>query len=279
MKKSIANESLDELFRRSIDIRNGADFKKMLDFVWKFKEYKPFNNLLVYLQNPQCEYFATAKDWKKRFKRTIKPHARPLVILAPMTPVLFVYDIDATIGDTLPKFIEQPYTVFGQFDETHFFNLKSYFPGYNISLNEKPLSKQKGGCIYRKAQNSSAVIIELNSSQALAVNFATLIHELAHLLLGHLGSLDNENYPKRDNLTKPIEEIEAESVAYIVLNRLGLEGNAAEYLAFYSKNKTDFESISVDLIVKVASKIEAMATNIFKPKVNSQTRQISLFEN
>ena len=55
-----------------------------------------------YLQNPLATYFATASHWHKAFRRTIKDEARGLVILAPRTPVLMVYDIADTEGPPLP---------------------------------------------------------------------------------------------------------------------------------------------------------------------------------
>ena len=67
-----------------------------------FRDYPPFNNMLVRLQDPTCSFFATAADWKRRFKRHLKDDARPMLILAPMHPVMVVYALDATAGPTLP---------------------------------------------------------------------------------------------------------------------------------------------------------------------------------
>lgn len=84
------------------------------------------------------------------------------------------------------------------------------------------------------------------------------LNELGHLLLGHLGSEKDESYPERSSLKKSVEEIEAESIAYLVLMRFGMKNNAAEYLTYYNSNLLDFMGISVDLLIKSASKIEEM---------------------
>ena len=46
-RKQKANESLENLLRRSEALKNGHEFKKLLDFAAKFKKYKPFNNMLT----------------------------------------------------------------------------------------------------------------------------------------------------------------------------------------------------------------------------------------
>src|SRR5208282_4339402 len=48
-------------------------------------------------------YFATASHWRKAFGRSIKAEARGMLILAPRTPVLIVYDIADTEGPPLPE--------------------------------------------------------------------------------------------------------------------------------------------------------------------------------
>jgi hypothetical protein len=95
--------SMDDLFTRSRRFRRSKQFSEAVEFLAKFRGYSPFNNMLVYAQNPQATYFATANHWQKAFGRTIKAEARALVILAPRTPVLMVYDIADTEGPPLPE--------------------------------------------------------------------------------------------------------------------------------------------------------------------------------
>ena len=68
----------------------------------RFRDYAPYNNMLVRIQNPACVFYATASDWQKRFGRTLTEDARPMLILAPMHPVMLVYDLDQTAGSELP---------------------------------------------------------------------------------------------------------------------------------------------------------------------------------
>ncbi len=257
-KKQTPNESLDNLFKSSDALRNGTEFKKFLDFIAKFKEYKPFNNMLIYTQNPNCEYYATEKDWLKKFQRKIKENARPMVILAPMHPVLFVYDINDTVGDALPEILlKKSNEVFGYYKESWFNNLTSYFADLKISAKEIKMPDKNAGSISRKSTGNGFEII-INSTHDSAVKFATLVHELGHLFLGHLGSKPDETLPQRDNLEKKIREIEAEAISYLVLQRFGLESNSHEHLAFYNASPEDLLKISVDLIIKISGRIEGM---------------------
>jgi len=54
--------SLDELFGRSRRFRRSKKFAEAVDFIGRFREYSPFNNMLVFLQNPLVTYFATASQ-------------------------------------------------------------------------------------------------------------------------------------------------------------------------------------------------------------------------
>lgn len=265
-KKQTPNESLEQMVKRSEVLRNGKDFKKFLDFISKFKHYKPYNNMLIYTQNPNCMYYATENNYNQKFDRTVKEDARPMIILAPMSPVLFVYDIKDTEGEDLPeKFYEDAYTVYGYYKEKWFDNITSHFAHLKISAKEVKMPDIQGGSIERKSNGAGFQII-INSNHEPAVKLSTIVHELAHLLLGHLGSNIDEKYPDRVKTSTKIKEIEAESVAYLVLKRLNLDNNAHEYLAFYNANTADLRRVSVDFIINIAGKIEDMIMKPFKAK-------------
>lgn len=64
--------TLDELFRRSAAYRKSAYFRETIEFAAKFREYAPFNNMLVKLQRPSCSFYATETHWRKAFQRKVK---------------------------------------------------------------------------------------------------------------------------------------------------------------------------------------------------------------
>ena len=80
-KKEIAS-SIDSLLQKSNAYRGSAEFQDMVSFMGAFRDYAPFNNMLVRVQNPTCSFYATEPDREKRFERTLKEDARPMLILA-----------------------------------------------------------------------------------------------------------------------------------------------------------------------------------------------------
>ena len=54
-------------------------------------------------------------------------------------------------------------------------------------------------------------------------------------------------------------EIEAESVAHIVCQRAGLRTQSAEYLSSFVEDNEELDAISLDLISRVAGRLEDMA--------------------
>ena len=105
--------SIDNLLKKSVLYRSSQEFRDTIQFMARFKKYKPFNNMLVRVQRPGCSFYATEKDWHDRFERSIKEDARPVIILAPMHPVLFVYELDDTDGPPLPDDFEKFATASG----------------------------------------------------------------------------------------------------------------------------------------------------------------------
>ena len=55
-------------------------------------------------------------------------------------------------------------------------------------------------------------------------------------------------------------EIEAEAVAYIVSRRAGLNGASSRYVSRHLKNPDILKAVSLDLVAKVAGKLEEMGT-------------------
>lgn len=65
-------------------------------------------------------FAASEHDWKKRFKRTIKEGARPLLILWPFAPVALVHDVADTEGGDLPVDVAQAFRAIGGMTEKRF---------------------------------------------------------------------------------------------------------------------------------------------------------------
>jgi len=77
-RKEIAS-SVDSLLRHSKVYQFSEQFREMVRFMARFRDYAPYNNMLVRLQNPSCSFYATERDWQDRFGRTLKEDARPII--------------------------------------------------------------------------------------------------------------------------------------------------------------------------------------------------------
>ncbi|MDA8427650.1 MAG: hypothetical protein M0T70_00145 [Geobacteraceae bacterium] len=272
-RKAITS-SIDVLLHQSRDYKTSAKFNEMIRFIARFRDYAPYNNMLVRIQNPTCGYYATAKDWEERFGRFLKEDARPMLILAPMHPVMLVYDLDQTEGAPLPDHLSDFASFDGEWDD-HWLEraLENATTRDMIRVDFKTLSSTNAGfaTLARGDQNSKmriAIHNELNAPS----RFGVLCHELAHIYLGHLGNDEDNWWPSRSNLSRHTVEIEAEAVAYIVTNRLGLAGASAAYVSRHLTSGELPASVSLDLIAKVAGKIEQMALEKQAPRRPKQNR-------
>ena len=255
--------SIDQLLRQTAVYRSSREFVEMLRFIARFRKYSPFNNMLVYAQNPSCAYFATQKHWYEEFRRYLKEDARPMVILAPRHPVLFVYELDQTEGPPLPKELDH----FAKFEGSWNPRLlqqavKNAKKHSRIRVDFKKLSSTHGGFVTMDHRiRGFKMRVAIHEGLDEPSRFGVLCHELAHVFLGHLGSDDDRWWPSRIGLSHATKEFEAEAVAYIVTDRIGLEGSSAQYLArFTDRNSAPPAAVSIDMIAKVAGRIEQMAT-------------------
>ena len=106
----------------------------------------------------------------------------------------------------------------------------------------------------------------LNSKYSAEAKYAMLVHELAHLYCGHLGSPNHNWWPDRRGLADHIREFEAESVCYLVCSRLGLDNPSDAYIASYVREHDETPSISLDCVMKTSGLIEQMGRERLKPR-------------
>jgi hypothetical protein len=265
--KTEHQSSLDELFARSRQYRRSKRFAGAVDFISKFREYSPFNNMLVYLQNPLATYFATASHWHKAFGRAIKNEARGLVILAPRTPVLMVYDIEDTEGPPLPDKLDGFTQTSGPFNPMILERTLKNAERDRILIERKAMGPLRAGFATARAREGPwKMRIGLRQELDPAAAYAVLCHELGHIYLGHLGADKDGWWPWRLNLPYAVTELEAEAVSYIVCRRSGLHTRSAEYLSSFVEDEADLEGISLDLVSRAAARLEDMGRRLMAPR-------------
>jgi len=262
-------KSLDELFSLTSLYRKESSFVELINFVSKFRSYSPFNAMLIHVQKPGAHFVAPAHRWLRDYGRTIKEGTRPLVILQPMGPVMFVFDSADTEGNPLPDDVINPFAVGGEKIGIKYGKTLENAIRDGIETHYASMGSQRAGSIgiYKtyKSQlfrNESVPVrycLELKQEASNEENYATLAHELGHLYCGHLGTPYSKWWPDRTETTHQIREIEAESAAHLVCSRFGLQNPSEKYLAGYVDPDADMPPISLECIMKAAGLIERMA--------------------
>lgn len=286
--RDVARRALDELFRLAGEYRTTEEYRKLLDFVGQFRFYSPYNAMLVHIQMPGARYVAPPHRWLREYRRRIKPAARPLIILQPMGPVLFVYDVSDTEPEDeappLPPQVLQPFAVrHGQIRGELVHTIENAKRD-GVLVAEREGGSQSAGII-RCAQIAKRLAflakekperefisvplryeLLLNSKHSAPEKYATLAHELGHLYCGHLGTPNDRWWPDRRGLSEELGEFEAESICYLLCMRLGIDSPSAEYLSQYMKNHKETPAISLECVMKSAGLIEQMGRERLKPR-------------
>ncbi len=213
----------------------------------RFHQYSPNNIWLIRFQKPEATRVAGFQGWKKmgRFVRKVESG---IPILAPIFRkvqeedsdyaklvnfrVVYVFDISQTEGEPLPQ---PPEWKSPQQHAALQARLMAFAEQNGIRVNVQELSGEIQGI-------SRGGVIEL----APQAGTKALIHEIAHELMHqHTGS-------KR---TPRIEELEAESVAYVVGRYFGLDDLA-------SSNYVALHGVDAALILAHMQRIQATAKDM-----------------
>ena len=257
---------IEDLFSQSKKYRTSEGFIKFIKFIASFDHYSRFNCMLVYLQNDAVTFFGSKSFWKKRNRKIIED-ARPYLILAPKHPIVLVYDIFDTEGILSPKaYLENGlgrdvHNVEGHISQDVYVRAINTAQKWGIKIKYYPMSYFKEGYIMIRTK----LKIGLKEGVSKERNFKTLLHELAHLFLGHTSHdfiFNSENDKSKQielrSIPRRIEEIEAETVSYLLCSKRGLEGQSIEYIATWFQSEEDFRLFNYSKVIQTADQIERM---------------------
>ena len=278
-------EITDKLEQGIKELFESERFKEYLRTMSKFYNYSFNNTLLIAMQKPEATYVAGYTSWQRNFDRQVMKGEKGIKILAPapyktqeerekidpvtqkpvigadgnavtetvevLCPafkVVSVFDVSQTDGKELPDIIVDELKGTVENYEAFFDALKQESP-VPISFEDIP-----GGAKGFFSPVESRIAIQEGMSEIQTVK--TAIHEIAHAKL-HAFKPDEKAAPedKKDRHTK---EVEAESVAYTVCQRYGIETSdySFGYIAGWSSGKETKElKSSLDTIRKTAAEM------------------------
>ncbi len=292
--KESAKRALDDLFKATLAHRQSDEYHELMKFVSTFRFYSPYNAFLIYTQRPGARFVAPAHRWKKEFSRRVKPNANPLIILQPMGPVMFVFDVSDTEplqgAKSLPLRVTDPFKIEGKAVTKELVKTIENSKRDGVRVFYQKAGSQAAGCISRipdkkqtiqlQFQNGKnkkgPVYVMITSKYEICLkedtagtikteNYATLVHELGHLYCGHLGTTNKKWWPDRRGLPRTTREFEAESISFLVCKRLGIRTQSEKYLSGYIEKKSMLPPyVSLECIMKSAGLIEQMASRSLK---------------
>ncbi len=279
---NVGNKSrIDELFLRVGFYRNGKEFKDLLYFCAKFKSLSPYNAMLVNIQRPNSDYVLNERQWRKRYDRKPKSGARPMIILVPFGPVDYVFDISDTepinkqLGfsdnDILDQ-VSKPFAVDGKIDSNSYATFVYNLQYHGITLIATDTGSNFAGMLKYECNGFGEVSINLSKETSvkniahyeISVNsmfseterFAVICHELAHFFCHHITAHDN--WWNVRNIAKNEAEFEAETVSWLVCNRLGIDSKSERYLSHYLNKNVEIPNISLERIFGAVLEVEKM---------------------
>jgi len=268
---SNARHALDQLVASALAYRTSGELRALFEFMRRFPHLAPFNAMLLHVQNPGIGFALTAYYWWKLYDRRVRPGARPYVILWTMGPVAFVFDLSDTeprdpANDHIPEAVSNPFPAKGEPPPGALGKLESACTKLRIQIERRDFGTQLAGSVRWHTSPGWDFLVQLNSKHNEARLIATLAHELGHVFCGHLGTADGGFWPKRTDLGKASEELEAEAVAWLVTERLNLEIGSASYLSRFLISDQKLPSYSLDAVLKAAGKLEDMVKGRFRIK-------------
>jgi hypothetical protein len=244
----------------------------------RFHNYSFGNILAIARQKPTATRVAGYGTWRE-LGRFVKRGERGIQILAPMIGfrrredateqeqqakhqrvligfrAVYVFDVSQTEGEDLPEFDR---TITGEADGYRD-RLINFLAQQNIALEFNERIAPALGVSYGGK-------IALLPGQSKAEEFVTLVHETAHELL--------HRAERRTFTTPTVRETEAEAVAFVVGQAIGLEmGKASsDYIQMYDGN-TNLLAESLEFIQRTAGVILGAIT--FEESVSQDATEFS----
>jgi antirestriction protein ArdC len=255
----------EQLVAKTATLTTSAGWTEYLAFLARFRQYSFNNTMLILIQRPDATHVASYKKWTE-MGRQVKKGEKSLGIFAPMMrkrtesdgsersfimgfKIVPVFDIGQTEGDPVPERIA-PVLLDGEAPAGLFDSLALLVAEKGYTLKTGPsVHGENGYC------SPASRIIHMTEGLSDAQAAKTLCHEVAHMLL----HTDEDTLTVEAMNHRGIAEVEAESVAHIVLGAVGFDTDAytLPYVAGWSDGKPEAVAATADRVLKTTKEILA----------------------
>lgn len=272
------------------DIFESGDMDKYRNYLRtmsRFHNYSLNNQALIHLQRPDATLVAGYNRWRDKFSRHVLRGENGITIIAPTPykkkieqekldpdtklPILDadgkviteekeieipmfrpvkVFDYAQTDGKPLPERVASPVANLTGSVENYEAFMEALRRSSPVPVEFKPLSADMDGYFSPKSQS-----ITLREGMSEVQTVSAAVHEIAHAKLHNYGL---QQAAERRHKSRNTEEVEAESISFMVCAYFGIEtgANSFGYVATWSKNAElpEFRA-SLDTISKTANGI------------------------
>ena len=272
------------------DIFESGDMEKYRNYLRtmsRFHNYSLNNQALIHLQRPDATFVAGYNRWRDKFSRHVLRGEKGITIIAPTPykkkieqekldpdtklPILDadgkivteekeieipmfrpvkVFDYAQTDGKPLPERVASPVANLTGSVENYEAFMEALRRSSPVPVEFKPLPADMDGYFSPKSQS-----ITLREGMSEVQTVSAAVHEIAHAKLHNYGL---QQAAERKAKSRNTEEVEAESISFMVCAYFGIEtgANSFGYVATWSKNAElpEFRA-SLDTISKTANGI------------------------
>ena len=260
-------EALAKIESALENINSDKDWLQYLSFQSKFYRYSARNTLLIHIQNPQASYVKGYRAWND-LGRYVKKGAKGILILAPCIKKLeekkqddnseqskhnalsvlcgftvkYVFDIADTDGsdEHLPVLVKG---LSGNGEEE-----QALYERIRAVISQNHTIQDVTGTASKGSYNLVTGVISIREDLEYLQKIKTILHEYSH-------ALDFKMNPD-ESIPRNRRELIAESSAYIVSSRLGLDTGSYTmgYLKSWSNSKDEIKTVA-SIVQKVSATI------------------------
>lgn len=306
-KRKTAEEKKAEIEQLTKQLEEGVEeylradrYKELLRNFSRFHSYSLNNSILIMLQKPEATMIAGYTKWRDDFHRQVLPGEKGIKIYQPVNLKIKVekekidpltqQKVFGPDGQPLTETVEEKRTGFKigyVFDVSQteqisgkevidlemVHELKAEVAGYqqlrDAAIASSPVGVHfediAGGAKGYYSLADDAIVIQEGMSEAQTMK--TLFHETAHSILHSTAQMEARKAEGKEPFSREDREVQAESVAYIVADRYGLDtseysfpyvaswaGDAKKILA----NLSEIKSAANTIIDRMDHQLEMM---------------------